>query len=419
MKPYCNLFAFSLFLVGLPLYAQENELQLQPGQVLRVYLDGEVEDFSYLRRNIKYVDFVNDPKLADVQVIATRLVIGSGGRKYYLNFYSGLQRNVSDFKLSFVHEPNDTDDMDRVRFRKTLEIGLLHYLSPTHQIDQVDITYEPSDEEPRKVISPGLDPWNFWVFRLTGTGGWDLEESRKSISLSGSVQADRITDKWLIRNLVSHQQTTRTYVRSDDDIIRSLNVNSSLDTRVVYAISKHWSAGFFGKAIHSTYINTDFGIYFKPAIEYNFFDWKEADHRIFTFSYFIGPAYYNYRDTTFLNRVSDKLLENNLLFGLELVQPWGEVDLTLGYEGYLNDFRNYNLSAEADLSIRIWKGLSVYFELAAESVHNQLYLSKDDVSVEELLLNTRKLPTTYQFAGEVGFRLYFGSIYNNIVNERL
>lgn len=136
-------------------------------------------------------------------------------------------------------------------------------------------------------------------------------------------------------------------------------------------------------------------------------------------AYYAGPAYYKYRDTTFLNKIQESLWEHNLQLQLEMVQPWGEIDVQLGYEGYLNDLTNYNLSAEADISLRISKGLSVYFELAAESIHNQLYLPKEEVSLEELLLNSRKLPTTFEFGGEIGFRFYFGSIYNNIVNERL
>jgi len=166
---------FILVTMHIPaLFAQQNLPPVKAGQNLRIYLEGEVEDMSYQKRNINYVDFVNDPKLADVQVIATELTLGSGGRKYFLNFYSGDKRETSDFKLSFIHEPNDTDDTDRIRFRKTLEIGLLHYLSETPQIDRFDIGYKGSEDEPRQVVTAGKDPWNFWVFRLTGTGGWEM-----------------------------------------------------------------------------------------------------------------------------------------------------------------------------------------------------------------------------------------------------
>ena len=417
---FIRFILFLLSFIGLAngVSAQQQTLKIPTDHTLRVYLDGEVEDFSYLRRSIKFVDFVNDPKLADVQVIATRLHLASGGRKYFLNFYTGKLREKSDFVLTFVHNPNDTDDMDRVRFGKTLQIGLLNYLSVTNTLDQIDIAFEPKDSTPVQKIDAGKDPWNFWVFRLTTSGGWDVEERKRRFSYSGSVQANRITEKWVIRNYFKHENSTRTYKKSEDEIYRSVNIQDELRSRLVYGFTDHLSAGLFLNAGRSTYINQDFSLSVKPAIEYNFFNWKDADRKIFTLAYFIGPAYYNYRDTTFLNRMEDHLWEHNLSCALELVQPWGEVDARLGYEGYLNDLQNYNLSAEADISIRITKGLAVNFEFNAESVHNQLYLPKNEVSLEELLLNSRKLPTTFQLGGEIGLRFYFGSIYNNIVNER-
>ncbi len=419
MRPnFTMLFLFG-FLFFQSVSGQESAIPGQSGKKFRVYLEGEVEDFNYLRRNIKYVDFVNDPKLSDIQVIATELVLASGGRKYFLNFYSGEKRDVSDYKLSFIHNPGDTDDTDRVRFGKTLEIGLLNYMSETQILDQINIEFASDATETRQTAIPDKDPWDFWVFRLTGTGGWDLEESKTSVSYSGSIQADRITDTWLIRSYLSHQNSTRTYKQSENEIYKSINIVDKAQFRAVYAITDHWSTGLFINADRSTYLNTDFDIYVKPAIEYNFFDWKDADQKTFTLAYFAGPAYYKYRDTTFLDKLDDRLWEHNFLIQLEMIQPWGEIDVQLGYEGYLNDLANYNLSAEADVSIRISKGLSVYFELSAESIHNQLYLPKDEVSLEELLLNSRKLPTTFEFGGEVGFRFYFGSIYNNVVNERL
>jgi len=377
---------------------------------VRVYVEGWVEDFNYLRRSINYINFVNDPKLADIQVIANGLQLGGGGYKYYLNFYSGSERDQSDFKLSFVHNPGDTDDMDRTRFRKILEIGLMHYLGETPVLDRMNIGYEGDAGDSVSVSDTrtGKDPWDSWVFRATTAGGLDLEQSKTSYSFSGSLQADRLTETWLIRNYLSYQYSTRTYRKSESEIYKSVNQVEYLSSRVAYALNKHLSAGIYFYQNSSTYINTDFLLSAKPAIEYNFFDWKDADHKIFTIGYCLGPAYYNYRDTTFLDKMEDRLLEHDLSLELEIIKPWGEIQAAIEYEGFLSDLRNFNLSAEADFSIRISKGLAVNLELYAESVHNQLYLPKEEVSLEELLLNSRKLPTTFQLGGEIGLRFYFG-----------
>jgi len=411
-----------LVLVSLPFNFLSGQIkipELKQDHTLNVYLEGEVEDFNFTRRNLSFINFVNDPKIADIHVITTDLYIASGGRKYFLAFYSGETRGKSDFTLYYIHNPGDTDDINRIRFTKTLKIGLLNYLSQTNLIDKIEITYKDEEKEYTQVTESEKDPWDFWVFRLSASGGWDLEESKTNLNYSGSIQADRITDTWLFRNRYEHENSTRRYIKSDDEVYKTINISDDIDLKSVYALSRHWSAGLFFAGGRSTYINTDFFVTGKPAIEYNFFDWKDADHKIFTVSYMVGPAYYKYRDTTFLDRLEDRIWDQDLRISLELIQPWGEVDARLSYSGYLNDLQNYNLSGELDISFRITKGLSVFFEVSAESVHDQLYLPRDEISVEELLLNSRKLPTTYEFGGDVGLRFYFGSLYNNIVNQRL
>jgi hypothetical protein len=64
------------------------------------------------------------------------------------------------------------------------------------------------------------------------------------------------------------------------------------------------------------------------------------------------------------------------------------------------------------------KNLSVFCEVESQLVHDQLYLAKGDASLEDVLLERRKLATTYEISCQIGFRFTFGSIYNNIVNER-
>ena len=52
------------------------------------------------------------------------------------------------------------------------------------------------------------------------------------------------------------------------------------------------------------------------------------------------------------------------------------------------------------------------------SVNNQIYLSKADVSDEEILVARRQLPTDFTYEISTGLSFRFGSIYNNVVNNR-
>jgi hypothetical protein len=51
-------------------------------------------------------------------------------------------------------------------------------------------------------------------------------------------------------------------------------------------------------------------------------------------------------------------------------------------------------------------------------VRDQIYLPKEDLSDEEILLERRQLATDSRYRVSFGFSYTFGSIFNNIVNPR-
>jgi hypothetical protein len=67
----------------------------------------------------------------------------------------------------------------------------------------------------------------------------------------------------------------------------------------------------------------------------------------------------------------------------------------------------------------VLKGLFLTFDVEAEKIKDQIYLQATELSDEELLLNVRKLPTSFELSTGIGIRYQFGSIYNNVVNQRL
>jgi hypothetical protein len=116
--------------------------------------------------------------------------------------------------------------------------------------------------------------------------------------------------------------------------------------------------------------------------------------------------------------MSEFLYFEALSLNLEMVQPWGNIDARLEGRHYFHDFSKNRLTFYSRLSLRLTRRVSVYTGLQADIVHDQLYLPKGDISLEDLLLRRRKLATTYEISGRFGFRFTFGSIYNSVVNER-
>jgi hypothetical protein len=85
----------------------------------------------------------------------------------------------------------------------------------------------------------------------------------------------------------------------------------------------------------------------------------------------------------------------------------------------LHDFTKNRITFDSDLSVRIVRGFSVNFNFQFENIHDQIYLPKGDVSLEDILLNKVQLPSTFEVSAGIGVSVQFGSIYNNIVNNRL
>ena len=384
---------------------------------LKVYIEGGGIDYDYIRRNIDFVDFVNDPKAADVHVILTSNPTGSGGRNYILNFYTQNLSQIGDISLNCISAPGDTQDSRRECITRALKLGLMPYVNETADGELIDIRFnKPVQRDVKDLIVE--DPWKQWVFRLDASGGFNLEESIKNNNYSFNVRADKVSENIKLR--ASYFMRNR-YEQIDNsgDIIKSINNFKNGRAETVYSLSTRWSAGVFVSFFQSTYWNTRHSYDFKPAIEYNFFPWEDADKRRFTVAYFAGVELKDYYETTIFGKDAENLWAHNLQVDFEVIQPWGEIETRLEGSTYMHDITKNHIVFDSDLSFRITKGLSFNMGFRAENIHNQLYLPAGEVSLEDILLGNQKLPSTFDVSGRMGIRFQFGSLFNNVVNNRL
>lgn len=194
---------------------------------------------------------------------------------------------------------------------------------------------------------------------------------------------------------------------------------TDLDLEFVYSLSPNWSYGVNLQGTQNTYRNNQMKLSLTPAIQYNFFPWTEVDRKQFSITYNIGPSYNVYYETTILEKDLEWLWSQNIELKYEKIETWGDIEIRLEGGHYFPNFDNYFYEVGFELAFRITKGISFTFEIQAQSIHNQRYLPESELSIEDLLLNNRKPPTEFEYSGQVGIRFQFGSIYNNIVNERL
>lgn len=389
---------------------------------LKVFIEGEIPDYDFLRNNLSFVDFVNDPYTSDVHIIVTDKNTGSGGRHYYISFNPITIESIDDLSLNCITSYQDTQDDVRYKFTESIKSGLLVFTIEKQLYYQVDVVDDRSETIAQSFSSNSIDKWNNWVFNISLKGGFEAEEQKQNYDYESSLEANRITELWRIQNeykFAREETFINKYEDSTKRVIHAFNQEQEIQSRITYSLSSHWSTGIFLDGDQTTYRNIRFRASVKPAIEYNIYPWKEVNRRVFTIAYYVGPSYFNYYEPTVLDKSSELLWSQSLKVDLEKVEKWGELGVWLEAGHYLPDFEYYALEAGAELSIRITKGLFIEFGFQAEKINDQLYLPASELSDEDLLLNVRKLPTSFEYSGIIGIRYQFGSMYNNVVNQRL
>ncbi len=381
----------------------------------KVFIEGIRLDMDYMRRNMRFVDFVVDPAVSDVHIIINSRISGSGGRVYSLMFTNRTFETLSDFTVTCTTTASNTQDEIRKIITDAVSLGLMPFVNQTEISNKVSIRYSGKEEATATDVE---DPWNNWTFRGDFNGSMRMEESRKDLNYFLNLRADKVTEEWRYRNWAQMSVRTRRYTSEGEEYL-SENISHELSSSVVKSINSRWSAGAFASYSNSNYSNIVYSISLKPAVEYNIFPWDVSDRKVFTLAYYIGPEWKKYYEETIYGRFDDALWEQTFRLDLQLVKTWGELQAGLHASNYLNDFTKNRITFDSELSVRIIRGFSVNLDFRAENVHDQIYLPQSEASLEDILLNRVQLPSTFELYTGIGVRIQFGSIYNNIVNNRL
>ncbi|MCF8226306.1 MAG: hypothetical protein K9J30_10550 [Bacteroidales bacterium] len=406
-----------IFIHSIPLSGQEySNIPAPDSSRLKLYMDCRDCDFSFFRRNLPYVDFVRDQKSSDLHLLVTEQRTASDGRAYGLNFIGSGAFKDLHYKLVTISPQSDTELQTWNRLLKTTRAGLMPFITRTDDIEKLDISYF-NDSTIADPDQKNFDNWNYWVFRVAAGSDFETEESKDEFSIRGRFDLDRITEKLKFRADISYYRNIERF-NDNSEIIESLREEIDSDAEAVFSLSPHWSAGIFNEIRTSTYQNIDLSHRLGPAIEYNIFPWDKSDRKIFSLGYHIQYHYYDYMDLTVYDELQELRLSESLRLTFILREPWGEVETRIEGAHYFHDLSKNSLTIDSELSVNVTKGLSFYVEVNAGLIHDQLYLPAGEVTLEELLLRQRQLQSDYEFSAEFGISYTFGSIYNNIVNQR-
>lgn len=385
--------------------------------VLRLFLDVQQAfvDQAFLRTEIPWVDWVRDPKDAEVHLILTTKRNGGGGATYVLRFLGRDPFTGVDDEFTVPTASTDTADTIRRALADRLALGLARYLARRPGPQPMALVRREATAPPPP--SPAKDPWDAWVYRMGVNGFFNGESQTSSSSTSATLSASRITENELFRASASGNWNASRYQLSDQ-VLRTRTEAYNANLTWAHGLSDHWTWGVLGSAERSTQSNLASALRVAPALEYNVWKYAQANQKQFTFLYQIGAGRTRYTETTLYGKNRETLYDNSLALTLSLNQPWGTVSTSLTGSAYLHDWSKNSLALSNNMSLRLGRGFSLNLFGFYSRVRNQLNLSSLGATDEEVLLRLRQLQTSYTYFGSIGISYTFGSIFNNAVNTR-
>lgn len=363
-----------------------------------------------------------------MHLIFTSTSTGTGGNEYSLDFIGREAQEGYEDEMRYQSLPTDTDRERLDGLANAIGIGLARFATIAGYRDVVQLQgLERGEGAVDGIVGAEEvdDPWNLWVFRIGANGNLEGESRSQEERIFSNVSASRVTPTWKINLSGNVFWSRREFELDDSDDFRDERYDWGFRPWVVYSLTEHWSLGARAEVARQTRFNQAFRWEFTPAVEYSIFPYEEATRRALTVSYRAGPAYRAYLERTYYDELYELRWEHAFEVDLSQRQPWGEAGAQVSasqfiflpnteeYEGGL-----YNVRLRGDIEFRIVRGLNVELQGNISWVQDQIYLSAGGVSDEEALLRLQQQQTDFQYGISVGFSVQFGSIYNNVVNNR-
>lgn len=409
-------FLFIFLIIGITI-TQQSTAQENTNEELKIYLDCNVCDNTFIKQNLGNVQFVRDQGQGDVHLFFLTQNNGSGGRQYEIDFIGKNTFEAINYKVSFSTDTNMTSDDVRKRILEYIKLGLVRYWIEKGTLEGVSVSAPTPEVEEELNKTEVKDPWNYWVFRVGANGWFNGQESNKSSNVNFNVSAKRVTEKNKFSFRIGFNENKNTFTFDGEDIV-SINSGKNLNVSDVISISNHWSVGAFGNLGTSTFGNYDFYWSFQPAIEFNFFNYEESAKKQLILSYRNGLRYNDYIERSVYAKDDELLWQHSILLGGSIRQEWGNINGEASFDQFLHDTTLNALNFYLGANVRLFKGFNFNVGGNYSITRNQINLPAGNVSLEELLLQQQQLESGYNYWFNVGVSYSFGSIYNTIVNPR-
>jgi hypothetical protein len=431
---FAFLFACAAALAAPPAAVAQEPPPARTNGGLRVYLDcqggwrGGVCDGNLYRQEITFVNWVRQPEDAQVHVILTSQNAGGGGTRYTLDFLGRDALEGLEDQFTYAASVTDVEDETLDGIVRTFRLGLVRFAAMAGYGAELAVTHVgPLDSVGGAVpggeqASPQDDPWNSWAFSVNGNASVEKEDLQENTEIGFGFNANRTTEAWKFNVRANGNFERETYDLPQDDGSVS-TVHNDQDRWTVSAIGvktlgDHWGLGAEGTADNSTQLNRKLLVGFGSGLEYNYFPYSESNRRFLLARYVVSVNKVEYIDTTVFNTLAETVYQHEVNVDYEAREPWGNANIGMGLSQYLDRTDAWSFNVRGFVRYRIFRGFSVNVNGSYRRVRDQVYLPKEELSEEDILLGRRQLPTASEMDFRVGLSYSFGSIFNNAVNER-
>jgi len=395
---------------------QDDTTTVDQDSRLNIYLDCYSCDDAYFKTNFTAVNYVNDIQDADVQILVSSLPTGSGGEKYNIRLFGRERYKFMNDTVLAVLPEYYTYDETRSALLQKIQLGLVPYLLKTPYAEKLSLYI---DESP--VMAELKDPWNNWIFDISGSGSFASQKYAESYRLNGSFYASKITREIKIEssNYFSFSESRFSYFDQDTlNTYKSSQREIASQNLFVKSLGNHWGLGGFASFGRSEYSNLDFQLNIGPAVEYNIFSYDEASTRECRILYSLMYEHSNYNTLTVYNKMRDDLFTQDLSINFSYYEPWGSLSASAGGSSYLNDLSQFSVGAGAAASLQVSKGLSLIVSGSVSYSQNQRSLREGFADPRGVISGEWEMEQGLSYSINVGISFRFGSKKNNAVNPR-
>ena len=387
---------------------------------LRLYLDCPSYrcDPDFFRTEFPYVDFMRDPKDAELQVLVTEQQTGGGGDEFTVTLLGrGRYEGRADTLLAFT-QADATDDDERKAIARALGLGLARYVATGPLAEHFSLRYDAPPNAAAALTQAVRDPWNYWAFRVRFNTFLNGEESYRNSSLHAGLGASRITQRLKVEAEAWASSDYSYYELTDSTSETSTTQNYGASLLFAPSLGRHWGWAVFTEASRDTYENEALDLEVLAGVEYDIWPYEEVTRRLWVIRAVTGVKHFKYDEITLYGETEETRPTASLESDLDVTQPWGSIGANLELSTYLHDLSKNRGEFSINADIRLVRGLSLSVSGSVASIHDQLALPAGGASDHEILLRQQQLATNYSYYTSVGLSYIFGSRLNNVVNPR-